>query len=77
MIEQLMVENWTKFISYDLYFNSCAPQYCIYSVTERKDVVFLVTSLLGLFGGLNIALRLVIPLLVQWWGWFITHGGSM
>ncbi|CAF1343282.1 unnamed protein product [Rotaria sp. Silwood1] len=57
MVEELMVENWTNLISYDSYFNQCAPQYCTYSVTQRGDILFLVTILLGLFGGCCYAFR--------------------
>lgn len=71
-----MVENWSKEIDYSLYFTECAPQYCTYSVTQRRDVIFLVTTLFGLFGGLNIALKLLIPGLVQLVSWFITHKRS-
>ncbi|CAF3929747.1 unnamed protein product [Rotaria sp. Silwood1] len=73
MVEELMVENWTNLISYDSYFNQCAPQYCTYSVTQRGDILFLVTILLGLFGGLNVSLKLLIPFLVQLGSWLSTH----
>lgn len=62
MIEQMMVENWTKTISYDSYFHECALEACRYSVTERRDIPFLITILLGIIGGLNVALKILIPL---------------
>ena len=60
-----MLESWSKNVSYDSYFSQCAPQYCTYSVTERRNIIFLITLSLGLFGGLNLALRLLTPWIIR------------
>ena len=72
-----MVENWTKHISYESYFDNAAPLYCTYSVADRGDIVYLVTLLFGLFGGLNIALRLLTPLFLRMVYWLMNHGRRM
>ena len=65
MVEKLMVENWSKNVSYESYYSGCAPLYCTYSVTQRRNIVFIITILLGLFGGLNTALKLLAPVFIR------------
>ncbi|UJR12021.1 hypothetical protein I4U23_016199 [Adineta vaga] len=73
IIEHLMVDNWSKNISFNSYYTECIPQYCTYSITQRRNILIVITILIGLFGGLNIVLKLSIPLIVQLGSWFITH----
>ena len=73
MIEKLMVENWSKNVSYESYYAGCAPQYCTYSVTQRRNIVFIITILLGLFGGLNTALKLLAPIFIRSIGSLFSH----
>lgn len=68
-----MVERWSKEISYDAYFAECAPQYCTYSVTERKSVILIVPLILGLLGGLKVALKILAPLLTQLAIWLVKY----
>ena len=68
-----MVERWSKEISYDAYFTECAPQYCTYSVTERKSVILIVPLILGLLGGLKVALKILAPLLTQLAIWLVKY----
>ena len=77
MVDKLMVEDWSKELSYDLYYKKCAPLFCTYSVTRRKSALLIGTILLGLLGGLNIALKLLTPLLMRLIIWFIKHGRGM
>lgn len=74
IIEQLMVESWSKEISYNSYYSKCAPLYCTYSVTQRRDVILIVTILLGLFGGLNVVLKLLTPLIIKLGSWLKKNG---
>ena len=76
ILDNLMVENWSTSVSYDSYFKQCAPSYCIYSITQRRDIVLIVTILLGLFGGLNIALKILIPFVIRLVNWLVRHGKS-
>ncbi|UJR19293.1 hypothetical protein I4U23_022422 [Adineta vaga] len=73
IIEHLMLDNWSKNISFNSYYTECIPQYCTYSITERRNILIVITILIGLFGGLNVVLKLSIPLIVQLGNWFITH----
>ena len=65
LINNLMVEQWTLSEKYDSYYNACQPSQCIYSYTAKTDIIYIVTTLIGLIGGLMTALKLVVPRLVK------------
>ena len=51
-------------VEYDQYFTYCAPKICQYSYSERADLLYMITILLALYGGLQTALRFIVPRLV-------------
>ena len=60
-----MVEQWYNQTFYTKFFNKCAPEYCTYTLIERPDILIIITSLLGLFGGLNIAMKLIARMCIR------------
>jgi hypothetical protein len=73
IIEQMMIEQWSSNISYSSFFTQCNPQYCTYIAIERSDIIGIVTTLIGIFSGLNVALRLLTPLVIRAIFWFKDH----
>ena len=67
ILGQLMVDHWNWTITHDHYYASCQPTECTYRITARNDAIYIVTTLIGLIGGLVTALKLLVPRLV----WFI------
>ena len=65
MLEKLMVEEWQWTMLYDKYFEACHPSECRYTVTTRNDAIYIVTTVIGLIGGLVTALKLIIPRMVS------------
>jgi hypothetical protein len=63
IIENLLVEKWNTFISFEKYFSACAPQICTYSYEQRENFIFFLTTLLSLFGGLTVVFRMISPYL--------------
>ena len=64
IVDQLMLETWNWTMMYDKYYAECEPSECRYTMKTRNDIIYIVTTLIGLIGGLVTALKLVIPLLV-------------
>lgn len=60
LISEMVVEEWMISSSYETYFNICAPSFCRYEYATRKSVFFVVASLLGIYGGLTVGLRLAV-----------------
>lgn len=76
IFSNLMVEEWQFSIDYEHYYASCAPNSCTYTISRRLDVIYIVTTIVGLFGGVSLTLRLLIPIVAKLIYWvFITRPG--
>ena len=65
IVDDLMVESWNENIEYDEYYEQCAPEQCTYTYTSRNNPFQIVTTILGLLGGLSVVLRIIVPLIVR------------
>ncbi len=65
LVDQLFVEQWIKKLNYSSYFSQCQPQFCQYNINQRPATLYIITSLLGLYGGLSIVLHLIIPYIIK------------
>ena len=66
IISELMIETWNESFNYSQYYEQCAPKLCTYFVLSKNDVLYVFTTMIGLFGGLSVALRIIVPLIVTW-----------
>jgi hypothetical protein len=64
LLDQLMVEQWNSSSIYDNYYDECQPAQCIYTYQTRNDLIYIITTLIGLVGGLITVLKLVVPRVV-------------
>ncbi|CAF3662078.1 unnamed protein product, partial [Adineta steineri] len=65
VLDQLMVEEWKNSSMYESYYNECQPSSCSYTVTSKNSAVYIITTLIGLVGGLITVLKLMVPYLVK------------
>ncbi|CAF2635901.1 unnamed protein product [Rotaria sp. Silwood2] len=65
LIDGLLVDQWETAVSYEQYFETCAPLSCTYTVRQRPDLAYIITSIIGLYGGLTVVLKLTVPGLVN------------
>ena len=65
ILDQLMVERWNWSVSYDDYYTACHPLECRYTLATRNDAIYIVTTVIGLIGGLVTVLRMVVHGLVS------------
>ena len=63
LLDELMIDEKRSITHSDLYYSQCNPAYCSYSYTRRFDVLFMGTTLIGVFGGLSFVMRLLAPLI--------------
>ena len=61
IINELFVERWYINASYAAFYWQCAPTHCLYSVEERKNALYVASQILGLYGGLTVSIRFIIP----------------
>ena len=65
LVDELLVDQWGVDMSFNDYYVECAPNICTYSYNERNDFFIIVTTMISLIGGLNAALRIVVPWIIQ------------
>jgi hypothetical protein len=65
LLDNLMVEQWNSSVMYDGYYNECQPAQCTYTHQAKNDIIYIVTTLIGLVGGLITVLKLVVPRMVK------------
>ena len=65
ILQELMIENYSIDISYDKYFHECAPSACTYSYIGRENMIDVITTLIGLYGGLLIIAEWLAKLFVK------------
>lgn len=64
ILSEMMLEPLESKSNYSAYFSACAPATCTYSYLERFSIIYVATTVISLFGGLNIVARLLSPLLI-------------
>ncbi|CAF0887032.1 unnamed protein product [Adineta steineri] len=65
IISHLMVEEWNNRTSYSIYFNRCQPKSCTATYIGRGDIVYIVTTMITLIGGLTTLYKFLIPIIVS------------
>ncbi|CAF0792169.1 unnamed protein product [Adineta steineri] len=65
ILDELMVEEWNSSSIYDNYYSECQPSGCSYTVTTKNNAIYIITTLIGLVGGLITVLKLTVPMLVK------------
>ena len=65
IVNNLFIENWNSIYSYSNYYEKCKPDHCAYMIQQGPSYVSVFTQCLGIYGGLSIIIRFLIPLLVN------------
>lgn len=65
MIDELMVEEWNSSIAFAKYYDECEPSECTYTVESKNEAMSIVTTVIGLIGGLVKVLKLIVPKIVN------------
>ena len=60
LLDASFIDQSNQTVSYENYFAACSPSNCYYTYVKSNDILYILTSLLGLYGGLTISLRLII-----------------
>ena len=61
------LDHWSEARNFSGYYSECLPVLCTFTAIQKKSVIYLITLLIGLYGGLNVALRIIAPLLIKFW----------
>ncbi|UJR18745.1 hypothetical protein I4U23_005651 [Adineta vaga] len=68
LIDELFIETWQNSSNYSSYYLSCSPSSCQYSYVTRNNILYMITTFLGLYGGLTIGLKFFVwhSLTIYW-----------
>ncbi|CAF2550922.1 unnamed protein product [Rotaria sp. Silwood2] len=65
LFQQLAVEEWEIKGDFNGYYQACAPASCTYTSVQRLNIIDLVTTVVGLIGGLFVSLRLLARFAIE------------
>ena len=64
IVSNSMVEKWTNQTSYENYFNQCRPESCTAKYISRGNIIYIITTVIGLIGGLAKVYKFIVPIMV-------------
>ena len=64
LVKNLFVVEWSNTSDFSAYYYACVPSLCSYTYKERITLIYMITTLIGLIGGVVTALRVIAPVLV-------------
>ncbi|CAF0876170.1 unnamed protein product [Rotaria sordida] len=73
LLDEYFLEEWTQTGSYEDYFAACAPTHCNFEYVTRNNLLYVATSVLGLYGGLTIGLRFITWNVMWLYRWMKKH----
>lgn len=65
LFDEIMLDELVDEIRYDQYYTECNPSYCSYSYSRRFDVLFVITTVIGLVGTLSMIIRIISPVIAS------------
>lgn len=65
ILDHSVVDDWETTKTFENYYNACAPIECVHSALEFSGFLYLISTIMGLCGGLIVALRTIVPVLVR------------
>lgn len=65
IVQKMFIESWFINISYENFYQQCQPKFCSHTLIERNNILYVVTTIVGLYGGLTVLLKLIVPFAVR------------
>jgi hypothetical protein len=65
LLNNLMIEQWDVSPIFENYYNACHPIKCTYTLEMNNNLIYIVTTLFGIAGGLITVLKFIVPQLVK------------
>ena len=65
ILARAMINQWFRNVSYENYFLQCQPIQCQYTWMQKFDLLYIITAITALIGGLTSVLQFVVPPFVR------------
>ncbi|CAF1376096.1 unnamed protein product [Adineta steineri] len=65
IFNEMMIEEWNISRSFASYFLKCKPSFCSVTYEKKANIIYIITVIVGLIGGINVILNLISPLIIK------------
>jgi len=65
LMKNLFIDHWLTTKNYSSYYQRCLPSLCSYSYIQKFSIIYIISFILGLQGGLTIVLKWICPKIIQ------------
>ncbi|CAF1279307.1 unnamed protein product [Adineta ricciae] len=65
ILNEIMIEEWNSSYSFDKFYSKCQPSSCSFTYEKQVNIIYIVTIVISLIGGINTILRLTSPLIIK------------
>ena len=65
IVDELLIEHWIGTSNYSAFYGQCNPTRCTYSYMPKVNVTLIISTIISLFGGLCIALKIAALILIR------------
>jgi hypothetical protein len=61
LANEMFIESWATNVSYETFFQNCAPAFCWYTYNYRYDALELFTTFMSVYAGLSLGIHFAVP----------------
>ena len=65
LVDELLIARWETNVAYERYYAACEPLSCSYTTSERANLLYIISAIVGLYGGLSVVFKLITPTIVR------------
>jgi hypothetical protein len=65
LLSRMFVDHWLNATYYERYFNMCKSDLCQYTLIQHHDFLYIVTFMIGFYGGLSSVLSIIVPFIIM------------
>ncbi|CAF1427266.1 unnamed protein product [Adineta steineri] len=73
IINRLMIDKWLPNVNFSSYYKKCLPLSCTYQYDDRNNIFISITTIISIFGGLSLALKLLIMISLEFINKILTN----
>jgi len=65
IFNEIMIEDWNFSYSFENFYHKCKPLSCSFTYEKKANIVYIITVITSLIGGIDIILRLISPTIIK------------
>ncbi|CAF1658653.1 unnamed protein product, partial [Adineta ricciae] len=65
ILDEMMIEDWNFSYSFQEFYRQCKPSICSFTYEKGTNIIYVITVIISLIGGINVILRLTSPFITK------------